>query len=42
LRQRLPVYPEFAKQAAKHGDVLAQRLSIAANAEGYAQQKRAA
>jgi FO synthase len=42
LRQRLPVYPEFAKQAAKHGDVLTQRLSIAANAEGYAQQKRAA
>src|SRR5580658_5984962 len=36
LRQRLPVYPEFAKQAAKHGDVLAQRLSIAANAEGFA------
>ena len=42
LRQRLPVYPEFAKQSAEHGDVLAQRLSIAANAEGYAQQKRAA
>jgi FO synthase len=42
LRQRLPVYSEFAKQSAKHGDVLAQRLSIAANPEGYAQQKRAA
>jgi 7,8-didemethyl-8-hydroxy-5-deazariboflavin synthase CofG subunit len=42
LRQRLPVYPEFAEQAATHGDVLAQRLSTASNAEGYAQKKRAA
>jgi 7,8-didemethyl-8-hydroxy-5-deazariboflavin synthase CofG subunit len=42
LRQRLPVYPEFAQQAAIHGDLLAQRLSTAANAEGYAQKKRAA
>jgi 7,8-didemethyl-8-hydroxy-5-deazariboflavin synthase CofG subunit len=42
LRQRLPFYPEFAEQAAKHGDLLAQRLRSAANAEGYAQQKRAA
>jgi 7,8-didemethyl-8-hydroxy-5-deazariboflavin synthase CofG subunit len=42
LRQRLPVYPEFAEQAAKHGDVLAERLRTAANAEGYAQRKRAA
>src|ERR1700689_3471732 len=36
LRQRLPVYPEFAGQAATHGDLLAERLSTAANAEGYA------
>src|SRR6202167_538059 len=42
LRQRLPVYPEFAGQAATHGDLLAQRLSTAANAEGYARKKRAA
>src|ERR1035441_10121048 len=39
LRQRLPVYPEFAKklaeQAAGHSDLLAQRLSAAADAEGY-------
>ncbi|MGA2423643.1 MAG: 7,8-didemethyl-8-hydroxy-5-deazariboflavin synthase CofG [Terriglobales bacterium] len=44
LRQRLPVYPEFAEQAAAHSDLLAQRLSSAANAEGYAQNrtKRAA
>jgi 7,8-didemethyl-8-hydroxy-5-deazariboflavin synthase CofG subunit len=42
LRQRLPVYPEFAEQAAIHSDLLAQRLSAVANAEGYAQKKRAA
>jgi 7,8-didemethyl-8-hydroxy-5-deazariboflavin synthase CofG subunit len=44
LRQRLPVYPEFAEQAAAHGDLLAERLSSAADAEGYAQSqsKRAA
>src|ERR1700683_418178 len=42
LRQRLPVYPEFAGQAATHGDLLAERLSTAANAEGYARKKRAA
>jgi FO synthase len=42
LRQRLPVYPEFAGQAATHGDLLAARLSTAANAEGYARKKRAA
>jgi FO synthase len=39
LRQRLPVYPEFAKkfaeQAAAHSDLLAQRLGAAADAEGY-------
>src|ERR1700674_4935527 len=40
LRQRLPVYPEFAGQAATHGDLLAERLSTAANAEGYARKKR--
>jgi FO synthase len=38
LRQRLPVYPEFAEQAAAHGDLLAQRLGAAANAEGYARR----
>ncbi len=42
LRQRLPVYPEFAEQAAAHSDLLAQRLGAAADAEGYAQRKRAA
>jgi FO synthase len=46
LRQRLPVYPEFAKkfaeQAAAHSDLLAERLSTAADAAGYAQKKRAA
>ncbi|HEY6303008.1 MAG TPA: 7,8-didemethyl-8-hydroxy-5-deazariboflavin synthase CofG [Terriglobales bacterium] len=44
LRQRLPVYPEFAQQAANHGKLLAERLSSAADAEGYAQNqtKRAA
>ena len=39
LRQRLPVYPEFARhfeaQAAAHSGLLAQRLSAAADAEGY-------
>jgi 7,8-didemethyl-8-hydroxy-5-deazariboflavin synthase CofG subunit len=42
LRQRLPVYPEFvrqfAEQAAGHSDLLAQRLSAAADAEGYARR----
>ncbi len=42
LRQRLPVYPEFAELAAAHNDLLAERLSSAADAEGYAQKKRAA
>jgi FO synthase len=44
LRQRLPVYPEFAEQAAAHSALLAQRLSSAADAKGYArsQSKRAA
>jgi FO synthase len=42
LRQRLPVYPEFAEQAATHSDLLAHSLSVAADAEGYAQRKRAA
>jgi FO synthase len=42
LRQRLPVYPEFAAQAAKHGDLLARQLSAAGDAAGYAQKKRAA
>src|ERR1039458_5438528 len=38
LRQRLPVYPDFGKQAAAHSDLLAQRLSTAADAEGYARR----
>ena len=38
LRQRLPVYPEFTEQAARHSDLLAQRLSTSANAEGYARR----
>jgi 7,8-didemethyl-8-hydroxy-5-deazariboflavin synthase CofG subunit len=42
LRQRLPVYPEFADQAAAHSDLLAGRLSASADAAGYAQEKRAA
>lgn len=42
LRQRLPVYPEFAGQAADHSDLLAQHLSSAADSEGYAETKRAA
>jgi len=39
LRQ---VYPEFSAQAAAHSDLLAERLSRASDAEGYAQGKRAA
>jgi FO synthase len=35
LRQRLPVYPEFMKQAAQQSDALAVRLSALADAEGY-------
>jgi FO synthase len=42
LRQRLPVYPEFAQQAAARGGLLAERMGAAADAEGYAQKKRAA
>jgi FO synthase len=38
LRQRLPVYPEFSKLAAARGDLLAQRLTAAADAEGYARR----
>jgi FO synthase len=42
LRQRLPVYPEFARhfgaQAAAHSGLLAQRLTAAADAEGYARR----
>ena len=46
LRQRLPVYPEFVRkfakkfteQAAAHSDLLAQRLSAAADAAGYARR----
>jgi 7,8-didemethyl-8-hydroxy-5-deazariboflavin synthase CofG subunit len=42
LRQRLPVYPEFAQRAAAHSDLLAERLGESADAEGYAPKKRAA
>ena len=42
LRQRLPVYPEFRERAADHSNLLAVRLSVAADAESYAQKKRAA
>src|SRR5580698_10163534 len=42
LRHRLPVYPEFAEQAALHSDLLEERLNHAADAEGYARKKRAA
>jgi len=38
LLQRLPVYPEFAEQAAAHGDLLAERLSATADAKGYARR----
>jgi FO synthase len=38
LRQRLPVYPEFVKQAAAHSDLLAERLRSATEAEGYARR----
>jgi 7,8-didemethyl-8-hydroxy-5-deazariboflavin synthase CofG subunit len=38
LRQRLPVYPEFAEQAAAHSEILAQRLDAATDAEGYARR----
>jgi 7,8-didemethyl-8-hydroxy-5-deazariboflavin synthase CofG subunit len=38
LRQRLPVYPEFAEQAAAHSDLLAGHLNAAADAEGYARR----
>ena len=42
LRQRLPVYPEFAGLAASHSNLLAQRMSSVADADGYALRKRAA
>jgi FO synthase len=38
LTQRLPVYPEFAQQAAAHSEVLAQKLRAAATVEGYARR----
>jgi FO synthase len=38
LRQRLPVYPEFAKQAAAHSELLAQRVHAMADANGYARR----
>src|ERR1700682_5750125 len=38
LRQRLPVYPDLPEQAAALSDLLAPRLSAAADAEGYARR----
>jgi 7,8-didemethyl-8-hydroxy-5-deazariboflavin synthase CofG subunit len=38
LRQRLPVYPDFAEPAAGQSDLLAGRLNAAADAEGYARR----
>ncbi len=43
LRQRLPVYPEFAQRAAAHSNLLAERMAVVSDAQGYAQTtKRAA
>jgi 7,8-didemethyl-8-hydroxy-5-deazariboflavin synthase CofG subunit len=47
LRQRLPVYPEFADQfsahfSESHESLLQQRVRSAADAEGYARKTRAA
>ena len=38
LRQRLPVYPEFAAQAGTQSALLAQRLRNAADSNGYARR----
>jgi FO synthase len=38
LRQRLPVYPEFLKQAADHNATLAERLEDSADSRGYARR----
>jgi 7,8-didemethyl-8-hydroxy-5-deazariboflavin synthase CofG subunit len=38
LRQRLPVYPEFAQKAAACSRLLSERLSSAADANGYARR----
>jgi FO synthase len=38
LRQRLPVYPEFAEQAASHSPLLAERLKVTADDAGYARR----
>ncbi len=38
LKQRLPVYPEFAQQASAHSELLAHKLGTAANADGYARR----
>ncbi len=35
LRQRLPVYPEFAQEAAAHSDLLARRMTSAMDSMGY-------
>jgi FO synthase len=41
LRQRLPVYPEFAEQAAARGDLLAERLTSATGSQGFAREEGA-
>ena len=38
LRQRLPVYPEFADHAASHSGLLADRLGTASDVNGYARR----
>ena len=42
LRQRLPVYPEFLPAQMRRRGLLAERLRVAADSHGFAQQERAA
>ncbi len=42
LRQRLPVYPDFLGMATRAGGVAAEKLSAAADAEGYARTEQSA
>jgi len=42
LRQRLPVYPEFAAQAATHSDLVKRRIEMSEISQGYAETQRAA
>jgi 7,8-didemethyl-8-hydroxy-5-deazariboflavin synthase CofG subunit len=42
LRQRLPVYPEFLSSLTSKSGLLAEKLAVARDAEGLAQEKRAA